>query len=30
MPNGYWDRILRVDLTSGRIWEEHPGEAWFR
>ena len=30
MPNGFWDRILRVDLTSGRIWEEHPGEAWFR
>ena len=30
MPNGYWDRILRVDLTSGKIWEENPGEAWFR
>src|SRR5919206_2782945 len=30
MPNGYWDRILRVDLTSGKIWEENPGEEFFR
>jgi aldehyde:ferredoxin oxidoreductase len=30
VPNGFWDRILRVDLTSGKTWEEHPGEAWFR
>ena len=30
MPNGFWDRVLRVDLTTGKISEEHPGEAWFR
>jgi len=30
MAYGFWDRILRVDLTSGKIWEEHPGEAFFR
>jgi aldehyde:ferredoxin oxidoreductase len=30
MPNGYWDRILRVDLTTGKTWEEHPGDAFFR
>ena len=30
MPNGFWDRILRVDLTTSKIWEEHPGEAWYR
>ena len=30
MANGYWDRILRVDLTTGRTWEEHPGDAFFR
>jgi aldehyde:ferredoxin oxidoreductase len=28
--NGFWNRILRVDLTSGRIWEENPGAAFFR
>jgi len=30
MPNGYWNRILRVDLSTGRIWEENPGEMFFR
>ena len=30
MANGFWDRILRIDLSDGRIWEEHPGEAFFR
>ena len=30
MANGFWDRILRVDLSTGRVWEEHPGEAFFR
>lgn len=30
MPNGYWDRILRVDLSTGRLSEDHPGEAFFR
>src|SRR5918911_1182737 len=30
MANGYWDRILRVDLTTGKTWEEHPGAAFFR
>src|SRR3954469_8825499 len=30
MLNGYWDRILHVDLTAGTTWEEHPGEAFWR
>src|SRR5205085_5114554 len=30
MANGFWDRILRVDLTTGKIWEDNPGEAFFR
>jgi len=30
MPNGYHDRILRVDLSTGRITEERPGVAYFR
>jgi aldehyde:ferredoxin oxidoreductase len=30
MPNGYWNRILHVDLTAGRTWVESPGEEFFR
>jgi len=30
MPNGYHDRILRVNLTSGRITVEQPGLIYFR
>lgn len=30
MPYGYADRILRVNLTTGKIWAESPGEAFFR
>jgi len=28
--NGYMGRILRVDLTSGRLWDEPLDEAWAR
>ncbi len=28
--NGFWDRILHVDLTERRSWVESPGEAFFR
>ena len=30
MANGFWNRILRVDLTTGRTWEEHPSDEFFR
>ena len=30
MANGYWNRVLRVDLTSGRTWVEEPGDEFFR
>jgi len=30
MPNGFWNRILHVDLTSRRTWVESPGEEFFR
>ena len=30
MPLGFHDRILHVDLTSGEVEEERPGEAFFR
>ena len=30
MPNGYWNRILRVDLTKGTLEVEQPGEAFYR
>ncbi|HEY8476904.1 MAG TPA: aldehyde ferredoxin oxidoreductase N-terminal domain-containing protein, partial [Chloroflexota bacterium] len=30
VPYGYWNRILHVDLTDGRIWTEEPGEAFYR
>ncbi|MBA2448470.1 MAG: aldehyde ferredoxin oxidoreductase family protein [Chloroflexi bacterium] len=30
MANGYWDRILRVDLSTGKTWEDHPGDDFFR
>ena len=29
-PLGFWDRILRVDLTTSRTWVERPGPAFFR
>jgi aldehyde:ferredoxin oxidoreductase len=30
MPNGYWDRILHVDLTARTTWTEALGEAFWR
>jgi aldehyde:ferredoxin oxidoreductase len=30
MPNGYWDRILHVDLSARTTWTESLGEAWWR
>ncbi len=30
MPNGFHNKILRVDLTSGDISVEEPGEEFFR
>src|SRR5512145_2259973 len=30
MPNGYWDRILHIDLSAGTTRVESPGEAFFR
>ena len=30
MPNGYWNKILRVDLDDGRVWTEEPGEDFYR
>jgi len=30
MPNGYWNRVLRVDLSSGRTWIESPGDAFYK
>lgn len=30
MPYGYNGKILRVNLSSGRIWEEHPEEDFYR
>jgi aldehyde:ferredoxin oxidoreductase len=30
MPPGYHDRILHVDLTTGEIEEQRPGEAFYR
>jgi aldehyde:ferredoxin oxidoreductase len=30
MPNGYWDRILHVDLSQARTWVESHGEAFWR
>ncbi len=30
MPFGHQDRILRVNLTTKEIREEHPGEAFYR
>lgn len=28
--NGYWDRILHVDLRTRKTWVESPGEAFWR
>src|SRR3954471_1842054 len=30
MADGFWNRILRVDLTTGKTWEEHPSDDFFR
>ena len=30
MPNGYWGRLLRVDLTSGKINVEEQDEKFYR
>ena len=30
MPYGYNGKILRVDLTEGRLTTEEPSEAWYR
>jgi aldehyde:ferredoxin oxidoreductase len=30
MPNGYWGKILHVDLTEGKTWVEEPDEAFYR
>ncbi len=30
MPNGYWGRILRVDLTGGKIGVEEQDEKFYR
>jgi aldehyde:ferredoxin oxidoreductase len=30
MPFGYQDRILRVNLSTGQVTEEHPGDAFYR
>lgn len=30
MPNGYWGKILRVDLSSGRISTDLPDEKFYR
>jgi aldehyde:ferredoxin oxidoreductase len=30
MPLGYHDRVLHVDLTTGALQVEHPGEAFYR
>src|SRR5215213_7381228 len=30
MADGFWNRILRVDLSTGKTWEEHPSDDFFR
>src|SRR5215212_1585290 len=30
MADGFWNRVLRVDLTTGKTWEEHPTDDFFR
>ncbi|MFN8524234.1 MAG: aldehyde ferredoxin oxidoreductase family protein [Chloroflexota bacterium] len=30
MANGFWNRVLRVDLTTGKTWEEHPDDSFYR
>ena len=30
MANGFWNRVLRVDLSTGKTWEEHPTDEFFR
>ena len=30
MSYGYWGRVLRVDLSEGRIWVEEPGDEVYR
>ena len=30
MPYGYHGKIVHADLTSGRVWIEEPGDAFYR
>ena len=30
MANGYWGRILRVDLSSGKITQDEPDDLYYR
>src|SRR5215208_1973723 len=30
MADGFWNRVLRVDLSTGKTWEEHPSDDFFR
>ena len=30
MANGYWNRVLHVDLDNGSTWVEEPGDAFYR
>jgi aldehyde:ferredoxin oxidoreductase len=30
MPHGYHDKILHVDLTTGKLEIEEPGETFYR
>lgn len=30
MANGFWNRVLRVDLSTGKTWEEHPTDEFYR
>ena len=30
MPNGYWDRVLHVDLSRSETWTESLGEEFWR
>src|SRR5438128_570216 len=30
MPNGYWDRVLHVDLSRRETWNESHGEDFWR
>ena len=30
MANGYWNKVLHVDLETERTWVEEPGDAFYR